>query len=113
MGFSLVVVSKGSCSVRTSHCGGFSCCRAQALGTWASVVAAHGLRSCGSQALEHRLCSCGSRALEHRLSSYGAQVSLFHGVWDPPGSRIEPTSPALAGRFFTTDHQGSPKIVHF
>ena len=101
VGFSLVVVSKGSFSVRTSHCGGFSRCRARALGTRASVVAAHGLRSCGSQALEHRLSSCG------------AQVSLFHGVWDPPGSRTEPTSPALAGRFFTTDLQGSPKIVHF
>ena len=26
-------------------------------GAWASVVAAHGLSSCGSQALEHRLSS--------------------------------------------------------
>ena len=42
------------CSVRSSHCGGFSCCRAQA-----SEVAARGLSNCGSQALEHRLCSCG------------------------------------------------------
>ena len=31
-----------SCGVRASHFGGFSCCRAQALGTWASVVV-HGL----------------------------------------------------------------------
>ena len=29
-------------------------------GAQASVVAAHGLSSCGSQALEHRLSSCGS-----------------------------------------------------
>ena len=36
---SLVVVS-----------GGFSCCRARALGARASVVAAHGLSSCGTQA---------------------------------------------------------------
>jgi len=31
-------------------CGGF-CCGAQALGAWASVVAASGLSSCDSQAL--------------------------------------------------------------
>ena len=28
---------------RASHCGGFSCCRAWAVGTRASVVVAHGL----------------------------------------------------------------------
>ena len=39
------------CSERASHCGGFSCCGARALGTWASVVVAHGLSSCGSRAL--------------------------------------------------------------
>ena len=31
------------CGVQASHCGGFSCCRARALGAWASVVVAHGL----------------------------------------------------------------------
>ena len=38
MDFSLVVVSRGcsSCGVQASHCGGFSCCRAQALGAWLS-----------------------------------------------------------------------------
>ena len=30
------------CGARASHCTGFSCCRAWALGTWASVVVAHG-----------------------------------------------------------------------
>ena len=50
------------CGARASHCGGFSCCGAGALGTWASVVVAHGLSSCGSRALEHRLSSCGPRA---------------------------------------------------
>ena len=38
------------------------CCGAGALGMWASVVAARGLSSCGSQALEHRLSSCGAQA---------------------------------------------------
>ena len=35
------------CSVRASHCGGFSCCGAQALDARASVVVAHGL-SCST-----------------------------------------------------------------
>ena len=38
------------------------CCRAQALGVWASVVAARGLSSRGSWVLEHRLSSCGAWA---------------------------------------------------
>ena len=51
------------CGARASHCGGFSCCRARALGAQASVVVARGLSSCGSRALEHRLSSCGAQAL--------------------------------------------------
>ena len=39
-----------------------TCCGARAPGTWASVVAARGLSSCGSRTLEHRLGSCGARA---------------------------------------------------
>ena len=50
------------CSVQASHCGGFSCCGAQALGAQASVAVARGLSSCGSRALEHRLSSCCARA---------------------------------------------------
>ena len=38
------------------------CCGARDLGTWASVVVARGLSSCGLQALERRLSSCGARA---------------------------------------------------
>ena len=29
-------------------------------------------------------------------------------MWDLPGSAIEPVSPALAGRFFTTEPPGKP-----
>ena len=62
------------CSVR-AYCGGFSCCGARALGTRASVVAAHGLSSCGTWTLECTgFSSCGSRALERRLSSCGARA---------------------------------------
>ena len=35
------------CCVQASHCGGFSCCGAWALGAWASVVVVHGL-SCST-----------------------------------------------------------------
>ena len=42
--------------------GASSCCRAQALGARASVVATHRLRSCSLQALEHPLGSCGTQA---------------------------------------------------
>ena len=49
------------CGAR-AYCSGFSCCGTRALGTRASVVAAHGLSSCGSWALERRLSSCGARA---------------------------------------------------
>ena len=55
---------------------------------WASVVAAHGLSSCGSRALECRLSSCGTQAY------------LLHGMWDPPRPGLEPMSPVLAGGFF-------------
>ena len=48
--------------LKASHCGGFSCCGAWALGSRASVVVARGFSSCGSRALEHKLSSCGARA---------------------------------------------------
>ena len=50
---SLVAASGATlcCGAWASHCSGFSCCRAQALGARASVVAAQMLRSCGSQTL--------------------------------------------------------------
>ena len=63
---------------------------------WAPVTGTHGLNS------------CGSRALEHRLLSHGTQDQLFLGLWDLPGPGIEHVSPSLAGRFFTTEPQGSP-----
>ena len=47
-GFSLVAASGGTlhCVAQVSYCGGFFCCRAQAQGHPASVVAGHGLNSC-------------------------------------------------------------------
>ena len=59
---SLVAVSRGylRCCAWASHCSGFSCCGAWAVGSRASVVAARGLSSCGLRALESRLSSCGA-----------------------------------------------------
>ena len=41
-----------SSSKQSSHCSGFSCCRAQASGMQASVIATCRLRNCGSLALK-------------------------------------------------------------
>ena len=60
------------------------------------------------QQLQHMGSVVGSRALEHRLSSCGAWAYLLLGIWDLPGSGIECLSPALAGRFFTTEPPGKP-----
>ena len=64
--------------------------RAQALGAWASVVVARGLRSCVSRALKLGLSSCGTRGY------------LLLGMWNLLGPGIEPVSPALTGRFLST-----------
>ena len=50
------------CGAWASHCGGFSCCGAWAVGAQASVAVARGLSSCGSWALERRLSSRGTLA---------------------------------------------------
>ena len=90
-GLSLVAVSGATlrCGARASHCRGFSCCGARALGAQASVVVARGLSSCGLQALELRLSSCGARA------------KLLRGMWDLLGPGLEPVSLALAGGFLS------------
>ena len=35
-------------------------------------------------------------------------LGCFHGVWDLPGSEIEPMSPTLQGGFLTTGPPGKP-----
>ena len=71
------------CGTRVSHCGGVSCCRAQALGTPASVAVAHVL-SCPA--------ACGI---------------LVSG----PG--IKPMSPAWADEFLTTGALGKTLSLSF
>lgn len=88
-----------SCGARASHHSGFSCCRAWAQGVWALVVAAPRLSSCRSWAPGHRLTSCGT------------WVQLLCGMWELPGSGIEPASLALASRF-TTEPPGKPQPIY-
>ena len=65
-----------------SHCSGFSCCRAQARGTWASVILIPGFQSMGSVV-------------------NGAQSQLLRGLWNLPRPGIELMFPALAGIFLS------------
>ena len=81
------------CGAWASHCGGFSCCGARALGAWASVVVARGLSSCGSRVLECMLSSCGTWA------------QLLCDMWDLPGQGLEPVASALAGGFSTATRE--------
>ena len=71
------------CGDQASHCGGFSCCGARALGTQASVVVAHGLSSSGSQALERRPSSCGAGSV---VVAYGLSGSAACGIFPDQGS---------------------------
>ena len=48
----------------------------------------------------------GSRGCGLRGS--GAGASLLQGMWTLSGSGITPASPALAGRFLTTEPLGKP-----
>ena len=82
--------SRSGCGAPASHCSGFSCCRAQAVG-------GAGFNSCSSKPLEHRFSSCGIWA------------SLFLSTWDLPGPGMEPTSPAWHGDSLLLSHQGSPE----
>ena len=68
------------------------------------------LQSTGSRHMG--FSSCGSRALECRLSSCGARAHLLHGMWDLPGPGLEPVSPALVGRFLTTEPPGKPSFIY-
>ena len=80
------------CGMPASHWSGFSSCRAWALG-------------------KASFSSCGSWALEGRLNSCGSLAWLPRHVWDLPRAGIEPVSPALADRFFTTESQGKPWLT--
>ena len=82
LGLCCCVWAFSSCSAWASHCSGFSCRGARAPGTQASVAAARGLSSCGSQALELWLSSCGTglsrSAARGIFAAQGWNLRLLH-----------------------------------
>ena len=102
-GLSLVVVSRGYSLLR---CTGFSL-------RWLLLLQSMGSRCTGSVVVACGLSSCGSWALECRLSSCGAWALLLRGMWDLPRPGLELVSPALAGRFLTTEPPGKPQSSLF
>ena len=99
-GLSLVAASGGYSSFQ---CMGFSL-------QWLLLLRSTGSRHTGFSSCGMRLSSCGSWALERKLSSCGIQAQLLRGMWDLPGPRLEPVSPALAGRFLTTAPPGKSSL---
>ena len=68
----------------------------------ASLVVEHGLQD----------TSTGFSSCQHLgFSRCGSQVESLSGMWDLPGSGIDPTSLASAGRFLTTGPQESPTVL--
>ena len=69
----------------------------------ASPVAEQGSRQTG-------FSCCGARAQQFQLMGSRAhdQQLWCTGMWDLPGSGIEPVSPALVGGFFITEPPGKP-----
>ena len=97
MGFSLVAVSRGYCL--------FAVLRL--LTEVASLVAKHqalGLLS---------FSGCSFWGLEHRLNSCDVCVELLRGMQDLPRSGLEPVSPTLAGRLYSTGPPEKPSSVAF
>ena len=84
---------------------------------------ARAFSSCGKQgllfiAVRGPLTIAASLVAEHRLqtrrlSNCGSWAQLLRGTWDPPRPRLEPVSPALAGRLSTTAPPGKPQTVGF
>ena len=63
-----------------------------------SVLVAHGLRSCGSQALEHRLNSCGTWVLSAACGIFSDQG------WNPCLTHWQVDS-------YAPSHEGRPEFV--
>ena len=84
-----------SCNAWASPCSGFSCCGAQALKCVDS--------RCSTWAQYLRLL--GSRAQTQQLGCMGLVVPRHVGSSQ---TRVEPVSPGMAGRFFTTEPSGKP-----
>ena len=98
-GFSLLAVSMGYSLV---GCVGFSL--RWLLLLWRTGFRHEGLSGCSTGA--QQLQFLGSKI---RLNSCGTWAYLLCGMWDLPGSGIEPMSPALASGFLSTEPPGKPQ----
>ena len=93
------------CAGSSLLCGLFSSC-----GEWGLLFVSVQKLLIGldSPAAEHGLQGRQASAAEVRgLNSCGTQAQSLHIMWDLPRPGIKLVSPALAGRFFTTEQQGS------
>ena len=81
--------------VEVSHCGGFSCCAAQAGGMGASVVVTY-----GSAAAAPRLW--------RDVVAQGLRCSTARGIFPQPGIKLVSLAPQ--GRFSTPGPPGSPPL---
>ena len=98
---SLLAVSKAGATLhfgmQTSHCGGFSGCSAQVLGTWASAIVARRPSSCGSWAAEQ------TQSVWYRSLVFPRQGGSSRTMG---GTRV----PDLAGGFSSTRPLGKPSL---
>ena len=81
-----------------------------------SLVSASGGYSslwCTGFSLQWLLLLQSSDSRRVGFSSCGAWAQLLRGMWDLPGSGIEPVSPASAGRFSTTAPPGKSLVIYF
>ena len=73
----------------------------------ASLVVEHRLQACGLQGSQHLGSVVAAQPAEHTgFSCCGSRAWLLCSMWNLPDPGTEPTSPALAGRFFTTEPPG-------
>ena len=72
-----------------------------------SIEACGLLSICGVRASQCSGCSCGAQA-HSGCSGCGLRSQLPRGVWDLPGSGIEPVSLVMAGGFLTTGPPRKP-----
>ena len=91
-----------SCGARASYSSGFSCSRAWAPGTWASVVAAPGLSSCDLLAL-------GSA--DSVVAMHGLSCSEACGIFPDQGSN--PCLLYWQADSYPLRHQGTPPLDFF
>ena len=97
-GFSLVAASRATLLLWCSGCS-----LQELLWLWSVGFRAGGLRR------SQHVSSAGAAP-----GHWSAGSVVVHGLsccslWDLPGSGIKPASPALAGRFFTTEPPGKPR----